>query len=226
MGCNEAMDATKPWAERPQCHSGGARQTIETSTIREDIMKLRLTFVGLVAGLVAQAGTAMAADPFSLTSSAYKDGDVWPAKFAGADPSRTNPPCPGQNVSPPLAWSNAPAETKSFAIVMFDPDGGNGTGANHWVAYDIPKTKTALAEGEASVSPKDWLGGKNNVGTDHYFGPCGPSGHALHHYVITVMATSLEPGTLKPGLTREELLAALRGKSLAPASIVGRYTRP
>jgi Raf kinase inhibitor-like YbhB/YbcL family protein len=188
-------------------------------------MRLRLLRLGLIAGATAQAAIALAADPFTVTSSAYKDGDVWPAKFAGADPSRTNPPCPGQNVSPPLAWSNAPANTKSFAIVMFDPDGGNGTGANHWVAYGIPTTKTSLAEGEASVSPKDWLGGKNNVGTDHYFGPCGPLGHALHHYVITVMATDMEPAALKPGLTREELLAALRSHSLAPASIVGRFTR-
>jgi Raf kinase inhibitor-like YbhB/YbcL family protein len=183
--------------------------------------------LGLAAALAVPLGAASAADPFNVTSSAYKDGDVWPNKFAGADPSRTNPPCPGQNVSPPLAWSNAPANTKSFAIVMYDPDGGNGTGAVHWVAYNIPPTKTALAEGEASTSPKDWTAGKNNVGTDHYFGPCGPSGHALHHYIITVMATDVEPGsTLKPGLTRDELLAALRGHSLAPASIVGRYTRP
>jgi Raf kinase inhibitor-like YbhB/YbcL family protein len=193
---------------------------------REDIMKLRLLTLGLLAGFAMHAGTAAAAEPFTVTSPAYKDGDVWPAKYAGSDPSRTNPPCPGQNVSPPLAWSNAPAGTKSFAIVMFDPDGGNGTGANHWVAYGIPPTKTSLAEGEASTSPKEWLAGKNNVGTDHYFGPCGPSGHALHHYIITVMATDIEPSAFKPGLTREELLAMLRGHSLAPASIVGRYTRP
>ena len=189
-------------------------------------MRLRLMKLGLIAGLTMQAGIALAADPFTVTSSAFKDSDVWPAKFAGADPSRTNPACPGQNVSPPLAWSNAPPATKSFAIVMYDPDGGNGTGAIHWVAYGIPPTKTSLAEGEASASPKDWVGGKNSIGNDHYFGPCGPSGHALHHYVITVIATPLEPDALKPGLTRDELLAALRGKSLAPASIVGRYTRP
>jgi hypothetical protein len=182
--------------------------------------------VGLAAGLAAQAGMAQAAEPFSLTSSAFKDGDVWPAKFAGSDPSRTNPPCPGQNISPPLAWSNAPAATKTFALMMFDPDGGNGLGAVHWVAYDIPLAKTSLAEGEASVSPRDWIGGKNNVGTDHYFGPCGPAGHALHHYVITVIATDMAPGTVKPGLTRDELIAQLRGHALAPASIVGRYTRP
>ncbi|HLH95297.1 MAG TPA: YbhB/YbcL family Raf kinase inhibitor-like protein [Xanthobacteraceae bacterium] len=189
-------------------------------------MKLRATLAGLVAAASLQAAAALAAEPFTVTSPAFKDGDVWPSKFAGADPARTNPPCPGQNVSPPLSWSNAPAATKSFAIVMYDPDGGNGTGAVHWVAYGIPPTKTSLAEGEASTSPKDWTAGKNNVGTDHYFGPCGPAGHALHHYVITVIATPFAPGELKPGMTRDELLAALRGKSLAPASIVGRYTRP
>ena len=109
---------------------------------------------------------------------------------------------------------------------MFDPDGGNGLGAVHWVAYGIPPTKTSLAEGEASSAPKDFVAGKNNVGTDHYFGPCGPAGHALHHYVITVIATDLPPDALKPGLTRDELIKELRGHALAPASIVGRYTRP
>src|SRR5438132_497000 len=117
-----------------------------------------LTSIGLLAGLTTQL--ALAAEPFTLTSPAYKDGDVWPSKFAGSHPSRSNPPCPGQNVSPPLTWSNAPAGTKSFALMMVDPDGGNGLGAIHWIAYDIPPSKTSFAEGEGSVSPKDWVGGK------------------------------------------------------------------
>jgi Raf kinase inhibitor-like YbhB/YbcL family protein len=174
--------------------------------------------------LVAQA--ALAAERFAVTSPAYKDGDVWPSKFAGSDPKRTNPPCPGQNVSPPLTWTNAPAATKSFAIMMYDPDGSNGLGSVHWVAYNIPASKTSLAEGEASKSPQDWSGGKNNIGSDYYFGPCGPVGHSLHHYVITVIATDIEPGKLKPGLSRDELVTELKGHALAPASIVGRYTRP
>ena len=186
----------------------------------------RGTSFGLAVAFGLNAGVALAADPFAVTSSAFKDGDVWPAKFAGADPGRTNPPCPGQNISPPLAWSNAPEKTKSFAIMMYDPDGGNGLGAVHWVAYNIPTSKTKLDEGEASASPKDFTGGKNNVGHDHYFGPCGPSGHSLHHYIITVIATDIEPGKLKAGLTRDELIAELRGHALAPASLVGRYTRP
>ena len=184
-------------------------------------------FAALAAAcLGGPAAMSQAADPFAVVSPAFKDGDVWPAKYAGADPSRATRPCGGQNISPPLSWSNAPAATRSFAILMFDPDGGNGLGSSHWVAYDIPPTKTSLAEGEASAEPTEWVGGKNNVGNGHYFGPCGPAGHSLHHYIITVIATDITPGTLKPGLTRDELLAALRGHALAPASIVGRFKRP
>lgn len=181
-----------------------------------------LALIGLAAGL----GAARAAEPFALTSPAFKDGDVWPTKYAGADPSRTNPPCPGENVSPPLAWSNPPAGTKSYALMLQDPDGANGLGVFHWIAYDIPASKTSFAEGEASKPPNGWVGGKNAIGKNFYFGPCGPSGHSLHHYIFTMVATDIEPGTLKPDMNHDELVNALKGHALAPASIVGRYTRP
>lgn len=186
--------------------------------------------VARIAGLAAAALVAMqshvvqAAEPFTLSSVAFVDGGMVPRKYAGADPRRV-PPCGGENVSPPLQWSNAPSATKSFAIVMHDPDGGRGTGSNHWVAYGIPASRISLAEGEATASPTEWIGGKNSIGTDHYFGPCGRAGDAPHHYVITLIATDLDPGQLKPGLTREELLQQLRGHALAPATIVGRYVR-
>ena len=176
--------------------------------------------------VLATISFAAAAEPFALISPAFNDGDIWPAKYAGADPSRTNPPCPGENVSPPLAWSNAPEKTKSFALIMQDPDGGNGLGVAHWLAYGIPTSKTSLAEGEAGKDPVDWKGGKSPIGHNHYFGPCGPSGHSLHHYVITLIATDLEPNALPAGLGKDELVAALKGHALAPASIVARYTRP
>src|SRR5689334_22764257 len=109
-----------------------------------------------------------AAEPFTLTSGVFKDGDVMQPKYAGAHPGRT---CGGENISPPLSWSNAPANTKSFVMVMTDPEGGRGLGSVHWVAYGIPASKTSFAEGEASGPPKDHVGGKNNVGTNYYFGP-------------------------------------------------------
>jgi Raf kinase inhibitor-like YbhB/YbcL family protein len=177
----------------------------------------------LAAGFAALAGGAAGAEPFTLTSTAFKDGDMVPAKYAGAYPGRS---CGGENVSPQLGWTNAPEKTKSFAIVMFDPDGGRGTGSNHWVAYGIPANKTSFAEGEASTPPKGYVGGKNNLGIDYYFGPCGPAGDSPHHYVFTVIATDVEPDALPPGLTREELLQKLRGRALAPATIVGKYRRP
>src|SRR3954471_8475754 len=111
-------------------------------------------------------GAAVAAEPFTLTSLAFVEGGALPKKHAGHHPDR-QPPCGGENVSPPLAWSNAPAATRTFAIVMQDPDGGRGTGSNHWVAYNIPPTRSGLQEGEASVSPNEWVGGKNSIGIDH-----------------------------------------------------------
>ena len=181
-----------------------------------------VSFLTLVA-FVLMAGAAVAAEPFTLTSTSFKDGDVMPPKYAGAHPGRT---CGGENVSPQLSWSNAPANTKSFAMVLTDPEGGRGLGSVHWVAYGIPASKTSFAEGETSAPPKDYVGGKNNVGTDFYFGPCGPPGDSPHHYIFMVIATDLEPNALPPGLSHGELLEKLRGgRALAPAAIVVKYRR-
>jgi Raf kinase inhibitor-like YbhB/YbcL family protein len=176
----------------------------------------------LTLGAIVFIPGAACAEPFVLTSTTFKDGDILVAKYAGAFTGRT---CGGENVSPQLSWSHAPEKTKSFAIVVYDPDGGRGTGSNHWVAYGIPASKTSLAEGEASTPPKDYVGGKNSVGVGYYFGPCPPPGDSLHHYNFTVIATDLEPDALPPGLMREELLEKLKGRALAPATIVGRYNR-
>lgn len=133
--------------------------------------------------------------------------------------------CGGENVSPPLSWSNAPEGTKSFALLMFDPEGMKGLGVSHFVAYDIPPTVTSLAEGEASAPSPKFVGGKGAPGNAVYFGPCPPEGERPHHYMFTILALDIAPGTLKPGLTREELLAAIKGHSLAAASIIGKYAR-
>ena len=222
-GCAADSDPHRSAAPGVQHKVASGRKGLNAPTPQQALLKAD---GAAMAAAAAPAGTVPADGPFTLNSPALKDGDVWPSKFAGSDPSRTSSPCPGQNVSPPLSWSNAPSATQSFAILMFDPDGSNGLGVVHWVAYDIPPSKMSLSEGEASESPKTWIGGKNVVGSDRYFGPCGPAGHALHHYIITVVATDIPPGILMPGLTHAELTQQLRGHALAPASIVGRYTRP
>ena len=131
----------------------------------------------------------------------------------------------GANISPPLTWSNPPAGTKSFALLMIDPDGRRGIGSVHWVAYGIPAAQTRLKEGEGGTQSTDITSGKNSRGTMGYTGPCGPRIDAPHHYVIDVIALDLAPGSLQPGLDRDQLLKMIEGHSLGPSSLVVRYRR-
>jgi phosphatidylethanolamine-binding protein (PEBP) family uncharacterized protein len=89
----------------------------------------------------AFAVTASAADPFTLTSTTFKDGQMMPRKVANKNPQNAN--CVGDNVSPQLSWTGAPEGTKSFAILMEDPEGRGGAGVHHWVAYGIPPNVTS-----------------------------------------------------------------------------------
>jgi len=180
----------------------------------------------LVVGLVSTP--AAAAEPptklFTLSSPAFGDNDVLPLKYAGG--TLCGKDSRGGNTSPPLAWSNPPAGTKSFAVVMIDPDGRRGLGSVHWLAYNIPASRTALQEGEGgSPPPADVTPGKNSRGIPGYTGPCGPPADAAHHYVIDVLALDLAPGALPEGLDRDQLFQALAGHSLGPASLVVRYRR-
>jgi Raf kinase inhibitor-like YbhB/YbcL family protein len=158
---------------------------------------------------------------FTLESPGHADNAMLTRRYAGKNP--VNPNCLGDNVSPVLAWSRAPAGTKSFAILMDDQAGRAGLGVNHWVAYGMAPTLTGLAEGDASAPSQKFVAGKNTPGLDVYLGPCPPRGNAPQHYVFTLIATTLEPDALRPGLTRAELLDALRGKALGAGSLVLRY---
>jgi Raf kinase inhibitor-like YbhB/YbcL family protein len=187
----------------------------------------------LALGLAATLWTvslATAAPWFTLTSTSIKDGERIAMRFGGDDQKRAcsprNPaicPCPGKNVSPQLSWQNAPAGTKSFAILMYDIDGQYGEGVSHWVAYNIAPTSTGLAEGDGSAG-KGFTGGSGTRGNASYVGPCPPQGDGPHHYLITVMATDLEPA-LAPGLTREQFMAAAKGHLLTSATIGGLFAR-
>ncbi|HVW74843.1 MAG TPA: YbhB/YbcL family Raf kinase inhibitor-like protein [Rhizomicrobium sp.] len=190
---------------------------------------MRAFVLGLAASLWV-GNLAFAAPWMTLTSTSIQDGARIPARFGSNDQKRAcsprNPaicPCPGQNVSPELAWHNAPANTKSFAILMYDIDGQYGAGVSHWVAYNIAPTTTELKEGDGSAG-KGFTGGSNTRGLANYMGPCPPQGDGPHHYMITVMATDLEP-TLAPGLTREQFLAAAKGHLLTSATIGGLFAR-
>jgi len=183
----------------------------------------------LLAALVL-AGCSMMGPPstgdnvFSLTSSAFKDSTMLEKKNAGNNPK--NPNCIGENVSPPLAWSNPPAGTKSYALLMVDPEGRQGLGVNHWVAYGIPASVTGFAEGETSQLTDKYVGGKGTNGFGNYQGPCTPPATGMHHYTFTLIATDLDPKELPPGLTRDEVLAKLQGRTKGAAGLVGLFGRP
>src|ERR1700757_4832552 len=98
---------------------------------------------------------ASAAEPatklFTLTSPAFADNAVLPLKYAGG--TLCGKDSRGGNASPPLAWTNPPAGTKSLVVMMIDPDGRRGLGSVHWLAYNIPASRTALQEGEGGAPP-------------------------------------------------------------------------
>jgi Raf kinase inhibitor-like YbhB/YbcL family protein len=172
-------------------------------------MKYGLGSLLLAGGLVLSIGTAKA-DVLTLTSSAMQDNGTLAVKNACADKQRS-PNCVGENISPPLAWSGVPDGTKSFALVMIDPEGRAPAGVNHMVIYGIPADVKGFAEGDLSKDSDKFIGGKSTMEKATYWGPGTPPNTDWHHYTFILVATDLDPKdpALKPGMTRDELSAAL-----------------
>lgn len=163
------------------------------------------------------------ASAFYLSSPGMADNTMLDRKYAGN--VAKNPNCLGQNVSPALAWRNVPDKTRSFVILWDDQAGRSGLGVSHSIVYGIPASVNAFAEGDLSAAPTAgrFVAGKNTVGLA-WLGPCPPRGNAPQHYVMTIIATDLEPDALQPGLSREEVPKALQGgHALRAASAVFRY---
>ena len=177
----------------------------------------------LVLAAWGMGGAANAAEPFTLTSTTFKDGTLMPKKVANKNPA--NPNCVGDNVSPQLSWSGAPEGTKSFALTMVDPEGRGGLGVFHWVAYGIPANVTSFAEGEVSKDGAKFVGGKSTQGVGYYSGPCTPPG-SPHHYTFLIIGTDLDAKELPAGLTLPELQAKLNGHVKGAAGLVGLFVKP
>jgi phosphatidylethanolamine-binding protein (PEBP) family uncharacterized protein len=127
----------------------------------------------LLAGCFALCGGYVhAADVFTLTSSAFQDDGTLDVKNAGD--RKDSPNCVGQNVSPAFAWSNAPDGTKSFALLMSDPEGRAPQGVSHMVIYGIPASASGFAEGELCQPSDKFVGGKSTMNMAVYAGPCPP----------------------------------------------------
>lgn len=154
---------------------------------------------------------------FALTSSSFLAGAPIPARHT----------CDGKDLSPPLAWSGAPAGVKSFALINDDPDARKAGGWVHWVIYNIPGSVTALPEGVSKdprpAAPHGVEQGTNDFGKIGFNGSCPPPG-APHHYHFTVYALDTQL-PLEPGATRDALKKAMTGHVLGQAELVGLYTR-
>jgi Raf kinase inhibitor-like YbhB/YbcL family protein len=188
-----------------------------------------LTAGGFAVASLMTVPIARAADVFTLSSPALQDNGTLATKNACGDKQRS-PNCVGENISPPLDWSNVPEGTKSFALLLLDPEGRPPAGVSHMVIYGIPADVKGFAEGELSKPSDKFVGGKSLMGLGTYFGPGTPPNTDWHHYTFTLVATDLDPKALQPGLTRDELATALinplQNHVKGSAGLVTRFKHP
>jgi Raf kinase inhibitor-like YbhB/YbcL family protein len=150
---------------------------------------------------------------FELTSAAFAAGEPIPPKYT----------CDGDDVSPPLEWSEPPAGTQSFALICDDPDAPVGTWV-HWVLFNLPAGARALPEAVPADAdlPDGSRHGNNSWPRLGYGGPCPPSGTHRYFFKLYALDTALD---LAAGASKKELLGAMEGHVLAQAELMGTYSR-
>ena len=155
---------------------------------------------------------------FMLTTTSFKDGDTLPFEqiYKGHG-------CDGGNTSPDLKWENAPEDTKSFAIIMHDPDAPVKNGWYHWIVLNIPKETTSLEKGQKIKSPMfETMTSFNETG---YGGACPPIGHGVHHYNFKVYALDCVFDNSIKSKPPVEIEKEVESHSLASAKITAIYQR-
>ncbi len=150
--------------------------------------------------------------PFTLSSPAFTNEGAFPVESS----------CDGGETSPALAWTNAPVDTKSFALIMDDQDAMDFV---HWVIFNIPASATGLDAGlslDAELEDGS-LQGRNSTYVWGYLGPCPPMFGGAHRYVFTLYAldTMLD---LESSAIKKDLLAAMEGHILAETELMGSFS--
>lgn len=163
--------------------------------------------------LLSMATQLNAKNSLKFTTTSFSIGDYIPSKYT----------CDGIDISPALKWENVPQGTKSFVIIMDDPDAPVGTW-DHWVVYNIPPNVTKLPEG-VDISSIGAIPGKNSWPSDNlrYRGPCPPPGKP-HRYFFKLYAVDI-PTDFEKGLTKKEVLKKIEGHILDSAEFYGLYKR-
>lgn len=170
-------------------------------------MKTIIT-VGCMFAAAAVVALAAGGGKIKISSAAFQEGGTIPEKFSKN----------GQNVSPELRIEGSPAEAKSLALVVDDPDAPVGL-FTHWLVWDIDPKTNAISEGSA---PSGAVQGKNDFGETGYGGPQPPSGTHRYYFKIFALDRTLE---LKPGAKRKEVEAAMKGHVIAQGQLMGRYSK-
>jgi len=150
-----------------------------------------------------------------VTSTAFQQDGTIPKQYTGE----------GKDLSPPLAWSGAPANVKSFALICDDPDAPRKDPWVHWVVFNVPGDVKELAEG-ASRSAELRAGateGKNDFGKIGYGGPMPPPGKPHRYYFkLYALDTMLD---MKEGATKQQVESAIEGHIVAEGQLMGKYAR-
>jgi Raf kinase inhibitor-like YbhB/YbcL family protein len=152
-----------------------------------------------------------------VNSRAFAEGDAIPSEFSAS----------GGGKSPPIAWSEGPVGTRSYAVLVEDPDVKKArTPFVHWVVWNIPARRTSLHAGVPARGnvddPSGALQGATSMGNVGYFGPQPPAGDPAHHYHVQVFAID-RVLDLPDGAGREELVSAIGGHVLASGELVGTF---
>jgi len=182
--------------------------------------------VGLVTlSLAASAVMAKDKSDFQLTSPDIKGKALMDNKFVFNGFG-----CSGGNLSPALNWTGAPQGTKSFAVLVQDPDAPTGgAGWWHWVAYNIPADATGLVQGAGTVDgaklPKGSVQGKTDFGAAGWGGPCPPQGDKPHHYNITVYALKVDKLDIPLDATASLVGFMANANAIAKAKLTGMFGR-
>jgi Raf kinase inhibitor-like YbhB/YbcL family protein len=145
----------------------------------------------------------------TLTSTAFEDGQPIPRQYT----------CDGADRIPALSWDEPPAGTRSFALVVDDPDAPGGT-FRHWGVYDIPASARSIG-GEEQIGSE----AGNDFGKTGYGGPCPPPGHGVHHYHFKLFALPADRLGLGAGAGVADVEAAAGKQALATGELIGTYER-
>jgi Raf kinase inhibitor-like YbhB/YbcL family protein len=183
----------------------------------------RICAIGVVSGIVLIAAAAFG-ESFTLKSPQLQQG-----KKMGSEQVFSGMGCTGRNISPALQWEGAPADTKSFAVTVYDPDAPTGSGWWHWVIFNIPSDVHALPQGAGNPSkgtaPKGSVQSRTDFGMPGYGGPCPPPGDKPHRYVFTVYALDTDKLPLDASASGAMVGFTLHQHTLAKATLTASYSR-